>query len=490
MSSSVCFIRSDLSQVRPLGRGVPSAWTAPALTDADRDNARAFTERAQQAASWYAGSGARRRIDALVVDVDESVCFFVHTPSLARPVLAASVRTSGQDWGELAPTAGLEPLAEEPAPSRKKARGGDGDGSGGASGTSVAVISQTDSLVRLWLDHLDGRGVKVSGVLSLWHAIARAWGEASDSVIAVIVAEPHRLVWAWTRQGGLLCGGTSALSVAEPSPVAGASEDAAPARGVDSPADMGIKRLTLDWLTWSSHLGTTPARVVFVGAGAGALVDALRKRWPELDALAVVEADPIGAMGDVLSARAGEAELSPAQCLMRLSARPTRATRWKYAWAAAALVLAGLGLGSLGYRLSHAAGEIRVAAGELRQRTLANVTSAIPEPDPFGNVVMQMETAVAALRKAPAFVPPPSPPKIFAELGRVCDALASHPGARLNTVAFSTDQATLSAVVPERRDGEELAGELKAGEFMEWTPQRDSSGTYTSLNLTGKWRKR
>lgn len=487
MTASVCFIRSDLSLLRPIGAGAPQPWTAPALTDADRDDARAFSQRVRQAASWFASSGARKRIDALVVDVDESLCFFVHSPSLARPVLAASVRTSGQEWGELAPTAGIEPIADA-APARS-AKPDDPDAADAGAGRSVPVISMTDSLVRLWLDQLDARGIRTGAVHSLWHAMAQSLGETGARVSLIVIAEPTRLIWAWERGRDLLCAGTVAVGSAERSPGSEPAADTAPAPATD-PLELAIKRATLDWLSWSSQLGCTPERAVVVGPNASAVSEAIARRWEGLTPQPATEADPIGSVCSKFAAMIADEPAAARRCLIRLTNRPTRATRWRYAWSAAALVVLGLGLGSLGYRLSSAADEIKGKATELREQNIATVKKVLPDLDPYADPPEMLAQAVEALRKAPAFTPPQDPPKIFSELMRVCDALATRKGAKLNSINFSPESATMNCVIPDREERERFTDELRTGAVMTWQQQISSGAASSNLSLSGKWREK
>lgn len=473
MSSSVLLARSDLGVLRRFGASQTATWTAPGIPEGEHDNARPLLERVRAAAAWVVSSAGRRRIDHLVADVDESVCYMLRTPSLARPVLAATARTHGQDWGELAPIAGLEPLADpQPTKRRTKAEAEDDDG------VAAPVISQTDSLIRLWLDALDARGVKVSMVSSLWHAMAQALGTAGQGVGLLVLAEHERLVWALARGDELLCGGSATIGTPERAPT--------PESPAHDPIRTAVRRASLDWLTWFGQLGVAPESITIVGPSAGALAEALPDTLRTLTVHTQPEDDPAAWVCGRLSQRALPSRPSARAALVRLTNRPTRATRWRYAWGAAALVLLGLGLGSLGYRFAGATRQIEELARQTREQASARVGEVIPNLNPYANIVMEMETALGNLKKIPAFTPPQQPPKIVDEMLRLAEVLSKHEGTRLSRVSLASDRGSLTCTVPDRRAGELIGSELETG-LMKWTVQRDAN--LTVINLNGEWPK-
>lgn len=484
MTMSVCFIKSDLSLVRPMGEVRGAGWSAPPISESDRGEIAPYLERVRLAVNGFLNSGARRRIDTLVVDVDESVCMFVRTPSVARPVLAATVRTASQDWGELAPITGIEPLVDSSETKKTRKEAGEPEGATAESGISVAVLSQTDALVRLWLDGLDARGSRATAVVSLWHAIATAWGAGKPGVTLSVLAEPHRLVWAWSRGENLLCGGTTAVATPDRSPDDSGAESPG---GSSDPLATAMKRVSLDWLTWAGHLGVTPDQAVIVGPGAAAAREALSLRWDDVPVTAITEADAVGATCAAVE-KAGVPPVESRRCLIRLTQRPTRATRWKYGWTAAALVILGLGLGGLGYRLVKSKDTIVEGGRELREQLNARATTVIANPMPGGFIVTELQSVVDKLKLTPAFQPPDPPPKIAQELSRLASTLAKHEGTKLQRVALYADRGELNITVPERRVGEELASALATGGPMVWSQPRDSSGNFTNLTLSGTWK--
>lgn len=500
MTQTVCFTRSDLSLVRRFGAGPATSWTATPVSEGEHDNARPMLDRVKSAAAWVASAAGRRRIDRVVIDVDESVCYMVRSPSLARPVLAASARASGQDWGDLAPVSGLEPLTDPPAKPSKKDKNAEGPTAprDEADGVSVAVISQTDALTRLWLDSLDARGVRADNVCSLWHAAAQAWGRASGTEVSLIVlCEHERIVWAMSRGEDLLCGASAAVgSAIVPNPAGEAEQaqgaDAPPTEAAPiDPVRTAVRRCTLDWLTWSSQLNLTPDRVVIVGPGATAIAAILPEAWRSgVTTETHVDADPLALTCTRLSQRPAETTPTSRRSLVRLSARPTRATRWRYGWAAASLVLFGLALGGLGYRLSGTANDVRVSAAKLREGMNVRAKEIVPGLDPFSNVRLELESVVGKLEQSPPFAAPPPPPKIFDEFVRVCEALSKFEGTKIRSIVLASERASLTCTVTDRPSNELLQAALKDGGAMIWSaPVSAASQDFTNLSLNGEWRK-
>ncbi|MFM9957136.1 MAG: hypothetical protein ACKVZJ_03605 [Phycisphaerales bacterium] len=532
MAQSVCIVRSDLSHLRRFGPGggggaaggTAASWTATPIPENERDNIRPLLERVRAAAGWCASGPGRRRLDRVVIDVDESVCSMVRTPSTARPVLAASVRSSSQDWGDLAPVSGLEPLIDPPAKPQKKKRDADvGPAAAESEGVSVAVISQTDALTRLWLDALDGRGVRAGDVCSLWHAAAQAWGAfgagaSGNEVSLILLCESERIVWAMARGADLLCGGSAAISTpATPSQTTDEGGAAVPTPVPSDPLALTVRRCGLDWLSWCGQFGFTADRVVIVGPRAGAVAELLPPAWrrgtggggasggsasgggasgggasgghaPNIDLH--VDADPVGLTCTRLAQRPAEAGRPLARrSLVRLAARPTRATRWRYGWAAASLVIFGLGLGGLGYRLAKAGNDVRASSLQVREQIITRAQTVLPNVGPNTNVVWDLEAVVAKLRGAPPFAAPTPPPKIFDELARVSETLAKFPGAKIKSVSLAGDGGRLTCSVTDRESNERLITALKEGGLMEWVAPRDQSNDFTTLSLNGAWRK-
>jgi hypothetical protein len=505
MTQTVCFTRSDLSLVRRFGVGPAVSWSATPVPEGDSDGPRPMLERVRAAAAWVVSSAGRRRLDRVVIDVDESVCYMVRSPSLARPVLAASARASGQDWGDLAPISGLEPLTDPVEKASKKSRNGAETPppiKDETDGVSVAVISQTDALTRLWLDALDTRGVRADSVCSLWHAAAQAWGHASGTETSLILlCEPDRIVWAMARGEDLLCGASAAVGsthAAAPAP-ANVPQSTSPGEStaeppsehpITDPVRAAVRRCTLDWLSWSSQLGVAADRVVIVGPGATGVAEMLPDAWRTTASIEThIDADPVGLTCARLSQRGGEARVTSRRSLVRLSTRPTRATRWRYAWAAVSLVVLGLGLGGLGFRMSKAANDVRASSAELRQKMIERVKVIIPALDPFTNVVAEMDSALGNMKKGPAFAAPQPPPKIFDEAVRVCEELSKFPGTKVRSLVLASERAQLNCTVTDRPTNELLQDALKNGGAMIWSAPRDGTTDFTNLNLTGEWRK-
>ncbi|MBN8645483.1 MAG: hypothetical protein J0L61_09630, partial [Planctomycetes bacterium] len=196
--------------------------------------------------------------------------------------------------------------------------------------------------------------------------------------------------------------------------------------------------------------------------------------------------DPGAWVGERLAQRAAPTTPAARRALVRLSNRPSRATRWRYAWGAAALVILGLGLGSLGYRFAKAARSIEELTRQSREQTSARVAELVPGLNPYSNVVMEMESALGKLKQVPAFAAPMPPPKIVDEIMRVAEVLSKHDGTKITRVSIAADRGSLTCTVPDRRAGELIGSELETG-AMKWTVQRDAN--LTVLNLNGEWPK-
>jgi hypothetical protein len=207
----------------------------------------------------------------------------------------------------------------------------------------VAVLATHDALARVMLDALDGQGVQVGAVATLWHALCVAWdprttralaapiiaqqedplvqraGAGAQDVVGVVcVLSEGRLVWAWSRQGELVAGSSQVLrmrAVREDEVVpleddsrslrqdaaqgvgqvvaAGAAQSVAQRGGAKAQLPMvtgdDIARLMTDWLAWSAQLSVAPSQVVCIlpdelatgpqALSAGEATELIAQRW-------------------------------------------------------------------------------------------------------------------------------------------------------------------------------------------------------------------
>jgi len=340
---SAALVKSDLASVRIVGEGA-ARWEITPLPGAEV-TARSLRARADEAARWIAMQPAiKRRLGVVVVDVDESICAWLRTPSLAQPVVAATLRSNAQDWGDLMPVASYEALVSPQPASKKRGKKGELPAPETDGGVSIGVLCMPDAILRLWLDALDSMNVRVGTILSLWHAMARVWpGESSGVTASVLIDGDQRLVWAWAQGGELLCGSVVTLMGAaeeESGPPADAQESIpAPADETGDALAASAKRLTLDWLTWSSHLGRVPEKVQIIGMGADKLVASLREHWTATRFDTRSHSDPVEHTLQQLIATIDDKNVDdPRRTLTRLTHRPTRAVRTRYRLTAATLL--------------------------------------------------------------------------------------------------------------------------------------------------------
>lgn len=493
-----CHIQSDLSKARLIG-DVAASWSAvPQLGDQSPD-VEALRVRTVQAAEWAPGAlGQRRRLPLVCVDSAGSSCLWLRSPNDEEPVLAATLRGATQDWGDNIPAGSVQRLVDAAAPGSAEAGGllaSLRKPVGKRAKPTVApngspVIAAPLSLARLWLDELDARGVRVDLVVSLWHAMAMAWGTngaGGQDVVAVLLNEPgERTVWCWARQGGVVVGGT----ILDERAGEAASEEAVP---TTDPAERTAARLALDWLTWSAHLGVSPTSAVLVGSECAALSAKIAARWPTVALREHSHDDPVGqTILRASGAMSATAAMDPRRSLISLTQRPTRARRTQYRWAAAALILLAGAVGGLGYRMNRAAAGLSGLAAQAEAEARAMVQSLDdPKLLETPNLLKTLESA--ALKGATDEKPkgPPTPKPINEEIKRLGEILAKFEGVRL--VQLSLDVRTpilLQLSVPDRRTGEEIRLALaQSPGTLRWK-ESAGAGTDQVVRLNGEWENR
>lgn len=496
---SAALVPSDLSWVRIIGEGA-ARWDVTPLAGAEV-TARSLRARADEAARWIAGQpGIRRRLGVMVVDVNESICAWLRVPSLAPPVVAATLRASAQDWGDLMPVASFEALADpRPAIRGKRTKNAGAPAEDLENGVALGVLCMPDAIVRLALDALDAVNVRVGSVVSLWHAMARVWGDdaGSDSITAsVLVDTDQRLVWAWSQGGNLLCGGSVTLVQPPESQNADAGPVDVPENEESHKLVAAGKRLTLDWLTWSQHLGRVPEKAFIVGLGAEHLASALRERWTACRVDTRSQTDAVAhAVQQFIGLSSESADAGPRRILTGLSHRPTRSVRARYRLTAGMLALAGVCIGLLGWRLGSAGDAMAATALEVRAQTRADARKEVPELPEVGSLLeLKQMLDASAGKPVEAFKPPPLPRPIFEEFGRVVSILEKYPEVRINGIAFdqeATGQCRLTLRAPDRRTATEIFEAIKGtGKPIEWTRQLSgagAAGAFDDVNLVGRW---
>lgn len=491
MSTTVVHVTPDLGVLRLEGPGGSGIWRAPAMSDGDGPpGAAEWRQRAQDAAAWLGQQrAARRRLGAVIVDPSESLCLWVRSSSLAPPVLGAAVRRLTEEWGDSAGMWSVEPVHELPR---------DAEVSGG--GHALSVICHHDAVVRLFLDALDRRAVVPQAVMSGWHALAQhATKDAGLScVIAHELADEHaqspgRLLWAWSENGTLLAGGSAAVGDLDGE--MGAAH-----------ATSALQRLAMDWMSWSSQLGTAPERVLLLGPGAKALESAHAASFPDRPVRVVTESEALSSTLGVVADRADDAggwKSASHTSLTRVSHRPTRATRKQYQFVAIAALLVGVAIGSIAFRMGKTTSEWRVRANDVRAQTMDTINTTWDggiegRPTSLSRVARQLYEAELAREG----IKLPRPPyKIYYEMNRVMTLLVDvleqeRPEEvpqgevwqmRVTRLAASETGLSLGMMVPAREVGTTIRERLNGdGAAARWE-QRRIANNPEQPNYQGSW---
>jgi hypothetical protein len=415
MSRPTVHVATDLSALR-LVTPEAASWTAPADLGLDAPDAtvRDVRRGVEESAAWLAGRpGMRRRPLTVVVDTEEAICAWVKAPSPAGPVVGAAFHSLGQEWGDRFAGVSIEPLTS-PGPRRSLLRRSRKEEDADEELTrepGITVIALRDGPLRLWLDALDRRGVRCAEAMSLWHAAARAWLEPDDVTPTAIVLldGAHRLRWSWARGHDLLAAGGVEL---EPHSEDEAAREQASS---ESAVDTSCRRLSLDWLTWSTQLGILPERMIVVGEGASHWAQHIQSSWTSMRVDCHEASDAIGTTIERLSSSQTVASDTGRQRLMRVTHRPTRATRARYRLAGVAMLLLLVAVSSVAFRLSDKASEWRQQSQSERR----GVTERVREiwPDLVGGIRDPLRTAQGQLANERQNTGPeaPDPPQpIFA----------------------------------------------------------------------------
>lgn len=497
MNQAACYLKTDLSALRLAANGASSDWfdiLPMDMQEGQREpSAESLRRRAERAADWTVSTlASRRRIHLVVLDADNMQCLWLKTPAGDDAVLTAAVRNALQDWGASAPSGSVHRLDDGTPTHARPARLADllttafrrRTVSHAASGS--VVLTFPASLVTLWLDALDARGIRCDAVLSIWHAMARAWGDeasgSDDHTRAVLLSEPgRRLTWCWTRGRLLLVGG----SVSDASAHGDETAPSAP-RADDVRA---AARLSLDWLTWSAHLGTCPTDILIIGNGNEALGAALAERWPAASIRCEPADDPVLAtLRRAAEVASADQDNGPRAHLVALSNRPTRSLRKQYYWAAAAIVMAAIALAGLGWRFNTAQTDMSRAIANAEEEARSLIAS-LNDPSLFEsrNLVKALESKLTTLKAQPPPKLPPAPPPIHDELRRLTDLLTKHEGVKIIQLTLEAKgQNSIQLAVPDRRTGEEIKLTLQqnTGALL-WG--EGGVGTDQQLRLTGNW---
>ena len=235
------------------------------------------------------GARSRDSLELLCLDASGAIYSWLSAPTRDPQVVALLARQGGPTASEagestspdftpvsyFAPTpldSTVQPLpadADQPVVTGKHAK--PGKGSEPRPSHRMAALAASDLPARLLVDALDGVGVRVGEVATVWHAMALAWdrgaraapsvdGEpvagASPVTGVVMIDDDARLLWCWSQRGRLLAGGSIRLRTV---PGAASAEGDAPA---PAPVPLCVRedvaRLAAEWVAWSMQLSRAP----------------------------------------------------------------------------------------------------------------------------------------------------------------------------------------------------------------------------------------
>ncbi len=518
MSERVCYIRrtdrgAALRGLRLIGAHTDDAWHAGASADPAL-----IVQTIDEAAAWI-----RERLEAgptpkslgvLCLDPDGAVCSWVKPDDADPALLDAAITTAGGDDPDALgpePGAGLRDrfpklpleLSFEPLSPDQTSRG-----------SRAAVLAAPDIPGRLLKDALDAMGVSIESFTTIWHALARVWDPgadrggadaqrivSSDAPIAAVVAiDPldGRLVWTWSREGRLICAGSSRIRVVH--------------EGRDRHAlvrEDDIARLGADWLGWSSQLGVSPSRIVFVGSpqrlnpdpdaeapgspppdpvglSPARIGSALGRAWPEATIDLIGESDPIGeTLGRIARGEAGGRPTG----LDALGARPTRAHRSMYRWAGTALVGVAAVIAILAYQLFSVAGRVQNETRALASQRTEALNAFDPELvlSPLPVKDLQVTRDQIARAQGPISVPPSKP--ILRELDTISYVLGA-PGIEIDKLTLNDHNVTLTIRVENIAQAERINQSLRtiAGSRLVWRSMTPANrGQQIQATYIARW---
>ncbi len=523
----VCFIESEFGEVRllsethgaeerwrpqaPPGAGQPRALEEPGAQSGAPEEPRDalwWKERAGAAAAWVAERlGPERRLASLCMDIGHASCVWLSAPSAQRGVIAAALRQEGAEWAELEPGGLIEPLAAPSGEARSKLLEFSvfGLGAKKTAATSTAVrmpvLLAPDALLRLFLDDLDRRAVRVEHVTSLWHGACAAWLADADALGAVVLSDGATLVWAWGRGARLQAGGRLDLAPFQAAPPEDAEASSGASRSGQASLEGARPRLALDWLTWAAQLGEAPRTLVVVGHNAAALAAALESALPGAQAKTIEEPDPFGATvrSALHATTAGGASRlvgdDPRLGLVSLTRRRGRAHRRLYTWTGACLAALAMGIGALGWRARDQRAAYLAAAEDLKSTQAERLKEIAPDLGTASNPARALESRLAELRKkSPEFKDPARARPILDEAARLATILAElgPRGVKIDDIALHDIVPSARITVPDFATGEDINTRLRApGGAIRWRMdyEGNAGGENLKYRLTGEWPK-
>lgn len=513
MSERLCYIRrSDrggaLKGLRLLSGHSDDTWESGAASDPEL-----VLASIDDAAQWIRdrlNGKSSRELGALVLDPDGAVCTWVK-PEDADPTMLDAAISEGpveHDPDELEPVA-VNAISERipRLPRELDFEPLNSDQTSG--GARAAVVAVPDVPGRLLKDALDTHGIRPQRFTTIWHALCAAWDPglaasasaqrivSSDAPIAAIVAiDPidARLIWAWSREGVLICAGSMRLRR-----VHHEEHDGVAVRQGD------IARLCADWLSWSSQLGVSPSRVVMLGepltlpsvdetpsheitldpAQMGSM---LTQRWPDATLDLMGEPDPIGAT----LGRIAQRELcSTLGSIGGLEARPTRAHRSMFRWAGLALTAAAFVIFLLGFQFMSRANAIKAETRQIRSQRSTVISEFDPAMIMSQIPLLDLEGIRNQIANAQSPISVPESKPILKALETVSFVIGA-PGIEIEKVTINTRTVTLQLRVDNIQQAEQINSSLRGidDDLLVWnssmTPQ--NRGEKIQVTYLAEWR--
>ena len=482
MSERICYIETS-------GRGatLTGVWLTGAHADDRWVNDPSVSvddalDTVDQAAAWIrarlrGGSGHSKRLEALCLDADGSVCSWARPEDASAEMIRSAVEQLGAGESDDALDAPSHSALGERFPDLPlevdyQALGGEH----ASDGARRAVLALPDVPARLLLDRLDASGIRVGRVETIWHQIARAWDPGAphrsqvrdssrvvsdeDPLVASVVVDParSRAVWVWSRAGALVTAGSMRLAPGEDCVL------------FDTPA---LARLVNDWLGWSAQLGVSPARVVLVTPedrslstrGLGARVE---RHWPDATTDLIADPDP------VLTTIRANLGVGSGEGVGPLTHRPGRAHRSMYRWAGAALIAGAAVLGVASWSLFDRAGRINDDASGIAARTFDTLMETDPQiaRSPFPQDELRQRLVELRGRAGPIEV---SERKPMLESLEAVSFVLGMPGIEVRSIDFTVTSARIEIFCRDLELAERINEALRSieGSNLDWSATPD-----------------
>ena len=499
-----------LRGLRLVGGHTDDSWAVDPRGDTEL-----VVETINEAAEWIKqrmDASSKADLSGLILDSDGAVCTWVkpedadaqtldavisdgpieHDPDDLEPVHQNML---GERLPRLPNEMDFEPLSEDQT----------------STGARRAVIALPDVPGRLLKDKLDAMGIRPEKMTSIWHALGAAWDPgiessssaqrivSSDAPISAVVAiDPidSRLVWTWSREGELICAGSTRLRR-----VHGEHEP----RSMVTQSD--VARICSDWLGWSSQIGVSPSRIVVLGEpltppvsvdedeqeldhqalDAAQLGATLTQRWPDATLDLLGEPDPIGA---TLQRLVHRERIGSLHNISGLEARPTRAHRSMFRWAGLALTAAACAVLLLAWQFMGKTGSIKDETNTLN----GEVRNALNDYDPqlllspAPNMVLQAKIREINKARSPIEITPPEP--VLEALETVSYVIGT-PSITVNTMKLNNRTVTIEIVVENIAKAEQVLGSLRAidDELLVWDSDLNASPYNSKIraSLIARW---